>query len=125
MSLDAEIKNDDNTDRIDLVLKMSGTSFYVEEDDNLMWFDGKSSYFGVSFPNVERVFTVGITPFAIFFIEIAVGFAAHITVLKRHSAALANQLSRGTEKSIDRHVKQFGKKFERICIRYRFAGFPA
>ena len=57
MSLDAEIKNDDNTDRIDLVLKMSGTSFYVEEDDNLMWFDGKTLWRGNDFGDgIEEIY---------------------------------------------------------------------
>ena len=57
MSLDAEIKNDDNTDKIDLVLKMSGTSFYVEEDDNLMWFDGKTLWRGNDFGDgIEEIY---------------------------------------------------------------------
>jgi len=57
MSLDAEIKNDDNTDRIDLVLKMSGTCFLVEEDDNLMWFDGKTLWRGNDFGNgIEEIY---------------------------------------------------------------------
>ena len=57
MVLDAEIKNDDNTDRIDLVLKMSGTSFYVEEDDNLMWFDGKTLWRGNDFgEGIEEIY---------------------------------------------------------------------
>lgn len=57
MTLDAEIKNDDNTDRIDLVLKMSGTSFCVEEDDNLMWFDGKTLWRGNDFgEGIEEIY---------------------------------------------------------------------
>ena len=63
MSLDAEIKNDDNTDRIDLVLKMSGTSFYVEEDDNLMWFDGKTLWRGNNFGDgIEEIYITEPTP---------------------------------------------------------------
>lgn len=63
MSLDAEIKNDDNTDRIDLVLKMSGTSFYVEEDDNLMWFDGKTLWRGNDFGDgIEEIYITEPTP---------------------------------------------------------------
>ncbi|MBR5935663.1 MAG: hypothetical protein IKZ89_05890 [Bacteroidaceae bacterium] len=63
MSLDAEIKNDDNTDRIDLVLKMSGNSFYVEEDDNLMWFDGKTLWRGNDFGDgIEEIYITEPTP---------------------------------------------------------------
>ena len=43
MKLDAEIKNDGNTDNIDIELKLSPNgSFYVMMDDNQMWFDGKT-----------------------------------------------------------------------------------
>ena len=42
MTMDAEIKYEHGTDRVDLVLKMSGNSFYAQEDENLMWYDGKT-----------------------------------------------------------------------------------
>ena len=63
MSLDVEIRNDDNTDRIDLVLKMSGTSFYAQEDDNLMWFDGKTLWRGNDFGSgIEEIYITEPTP---------------------------------------------------------------
>lgn len=63
MTLDAEIKNENSTDHIDLVLKMSGTSFYVEEDDNLMWFDGKTLWRGNDFGvGIEEIYITEPTP---------------------------------------------------------------
>ena len=63
MSLDVEIRNDDNTDRIDLVLKMSGTSFYAQEDDNLMWFDGNTLWRGNDFGSgIEEIYITEPTP---------------------------------------------------------------
>ena len=63
MSLEAEIRNDDNTDQIDLTLKMSGTSFYVNEDDNIMWFDGKTLWNGKDFGDgIEEIYITEPTP---------------------------------------------------------------
>jgi hypothetical protein len=63
MSLDAEIKSDNGTDRIDIILKMSGASFFVQEDDNLMWFDGKTLWRGNDFGNgIEEIYITEPTP---------------------------------------------------------------
>ena len=57
MTLDAEIKNDDSTDHIDMVLKLSGKNFYAEEDDNIMWFDGNTLWRGNDFGNgIEEIY---------------------------------------------------------------------
>ena len=83
-----------------------------------------SAKIDVSLPNVKRIFSVCIAPFAVFLVEIAVGLAARGAVLKRHSATLANEFSRRAEKRVDGHVKQLGKELECIDIWYRFARFP-
>ena len=63
MSLEAEINNDNSTDRIDLELKLSGTSFYVQEDGNLMWFDGKTLWRGNDFGSgIEEIYITEPTP---------------------------------------------------------------
>ena len=63
MSLDAEIKSDDNTDHIDLVLKLSGKNFYAEEDDNIMWFDGNTLWRGNDFGNgIEEIYITEPSP---------------------------------------------------------------
>jgi len=63
MSLDADIKSDNGTDRIDIILKMSGASFFVQEDDNLMWFDGKTLWRGNDFGNgIEEIYITEPTP---------------------------------------------------------------
>lgn len=63
MSLEAEIKNDNSTDRIDLELKLSGISFYVQEDDNFMWFDGKTLWRGNDFGSgIEEIYITEPTP---------------------------------------------------------------
>ena len=51
-------------------------------------------------------FSVRIAPFAVFLIECAVCFFADKAVLQRHSAALADKLSRRPEKRVYRNVKQ-------------------
>ena len=56
---------------------------------------------GISLPNIKRIFTVSVTPLTVFLVEIAVGLTARSTVLKRHSATLAHQLSRRAEKRVD------------------------
>ena len=63
MSLDAEIKSDDSTDHIDMVLKLSGKNFYAEEDDNIMWFDGNTLWRGNDFGNgIEEIYITEPTP---------------------------------------------------------------
>lgn len=63
MALEAEIRNEGKTDRIDLILKLSGTSFYVQEDDNLMWFDGKTLWRGNDFGSgIEEIYISEPTP---------------------------------------------------------------
>ncbi len=63
MTLDAEVKSDNGTDRIDIILKMSGTSFFVQEDDNLMWFDGKTLWRGNDFGSgIEEIYITEPTP---------------------------------------------------------------
>ena len=63
MTLDAEIKSDNGTDRIDIILKMSGTSFFVQEDDNLMWFDGNTLWRGNDFGSgIEEIYITEPTP---------------------------------------------------------------
>jgi hypothetical protein len=63
MTLDAEIRNDDGTDNIGLVLKMSGSSFYAQEDDNTLWFDGKTMWNGKDFgQGIEEIYITNPTP---------------------------------------------------------------
>ena len=63
MSLEAEIKNEDSTDKINLTIKLTGTSFYVDEDDNLMWFDGKTLWRGNDFGDgIEEIYITEPTP---------------------------------------------------------------
>ena len=58
MKLDAEIKNDGNTDNIDIELKLSPNgSFYVMMDDNQMWFDGKTIWNGKDYGDgIEEIY---------------------------------------------------------------------
>ena len=63
MTLDAEIRYEHGTDRVDLVLKMSGNSFYAQEDDNTMWFDGKTLWNGKDFGDgIEEIYITEPTP---------------------------------------------------------------
>ena len=63
MTLDAEIKYEHGTDRVDLTLKMSGNSFYAQEDDNTMWFDGKTLWNGKDFGDgIEEIYITEPTP---------------------------------------------------------------
>ena len=63
MTLDAEIKYEHGTDRIDIILKMSGNSFYAQEDDNTMWFDGKTLWNGKDFGDgIEEIYITEPTP---------------------------------------------------------------
>ena len=63
MTMDAEIKYEHGTDRVDLVLKMSGNSFYAQEDENLMWYDGKTLWRGNDFGDgIEEIYITEPTP---------------------------------------------------------------
>ena len=63
MTMDAEVKYEHGTDRIDLVLKMSGNNFYAQEDENLMWFDGKTLWRGNDFGDgIEEIYITEPTP---------------------------------------------------------------
>ena len=57
MLLQAAIKTDDGTDNLEIRLKMYGASFYVEENDDLMWFDGKTLWRGNDFGSgIEEIY---------------------------------------------------------------------
>lgn len=57
MVLDAEIKTDDGTDRVNLTLKLSDKSFFAQEDNNIMWFDGKTMWRGNDFGDgIEEIY---------------------------------------------------------------------
>ena len=63
MTLEAEIRNEGSTDRMDLMLKLSGNCFYAQEDDNLMWFDGKTMWRGNDFGDgIEEIYITNPTP---------------------------------------------------------------
>ena len=63
ITLDAEIRNEGTTDHIDLTLKLSGNNFYAQEDDNLMWFDGKTMWRGNDFGDgIEEIYITNPTP---------------------------------------------------------------
>lgn len=63
MSLHAEIKSDDGTDRTDFTLKLSGTGFFVQTDDNLIWFDGKTMWNGKDYGDgIEEIYITTPTP---------------------------------------------------------------
>ena len=49
---------------------------------------------------------IGITPFAVFLVEKAIGFFAYVRVLKRHPTALTDKLPRRTKKRIDLNVEK-------------------
>lgn len=64
MKLDAEVRNDGKTDRIDLEIKLAQDgSFYASEDDNIMWFDGKTMWRGNDFGDgIEEIYITEPTP---------------------------------------------------------------
>lgn len=63
MSLHAEIKSDDGTGRTDFTLKLSGTGFFVQTDDNLIWFDGKTMWNGKDYGDgIEEIYITTPTP---------------------------------------------------------------
>jgi hypothetical protein len=64
MQLDVETRNEGNTDRIDLEIKLSPDgSFYAMEEDNIMWFDGKTMWRGNDFGDgIEEIYITEPTP---------------------------------------------------------------
>ena len=54
-----------------------------------------------------------------------VRLSAGSTIFKRHAAALAYQLSRRAEQSVDRNIKELRKQFQSLHIGHRFTVFPA
>jgi len=54
---------------------------------------------GLFFQTCIAEVSVSIAPLAVFLIEESVGFLTDITVLKRHTATLTDQISRSAEKS--------------------------
>lgn len=64
MKLDAEVKNEGTTDHIELEIKLSPDgSFYANEDDNIMWFDGKTMWRGNDFGDgIEEIYITEPTP---------------------------------------------------------------
>ena len=74
---------------------------------------------------VIHILAVGIAPLAVFLIEDAVGFSADHRVFHRHSAALADQLTRRAEDRIDGNTENLGQQFQRFNIGCRFSVFPA
>jgi hypothetical protein len=49
---------------------------------------------------------VGIAPLAVFLIEKSVTFHAYISILKRHTTALTDELLRRAEQSVDGHAEK-------------------
>ena len=64
IKLDAETRNDGNTDRIDVEIKMSPDgSFYATEDNSTMWFDGRIMWRGNDFGDgIEEIYITEPTP---------------------------------------------------------------
>jgi outer membrane lipoprotein-sorting protein len=64
MKLDAEVKNEGTTDHIELEIKLSPDgSFYANEDDNIMWFDGMTMWRGNDFGDgIEEIYITEPTP---------------------------------------------------------------
>jgi len=57
ITLEAETRDASGTDIIELELKMDGTSFFVKEDDNMMWFDGKTLWRGNDYGSgIEEIY---------------------------------------------------------------------
>lgn len=63
MMMDTRIKIDGGSDAFDLLLKISGTSFYASQDENTMWFDGKTMWRGNDFGDgIEEIYITEPTP---------------------------------------------------------------
>lgn len=68
--------------------------------------------------------SVGIAPHAVVLVKGAVRLFTGDGIFKRHAAALADQLLRGTEKRVDGNVKKLRKQFQRVDIRRGLTRFP-
>ena len=63
MTLDAAIRNEGTTEHTDMIIKMSGTSFYAQQDDYTLWFDGKTLWNGKDFGDgIEEIYITEPTP---------------------------------------------------------------
>ena len=64
IKLDAEVKNEGTTDHIELEIKLSPDgSFYTSENDNIIWFDGKTMWRGNDFGDgIEEIYITEPTP---------------------------------------------------------------
>lgn len=57
MKMEVETRFDDDTDNIDMELKMQNGNFCVRENDNMMWFDGKTLWRGNDFGSgIEEIY---------------------------------------------------------------------
>ena len=57
ITIEAQTRDENGTDIIDLELRMDGTSFCVKEDDNMMWFDGKTLWRGNDYGSgIEEIY---------------------------------------------------------------------
>ena len=57
LTLDAQVRSESGTNRVNLLLKMSGASFYAQEDESIMWFDGKTLWRGNDFGDgIEEIY---------------------------------------------------------------------
>ena len=69
---------------------------------------------------------VGIAPLAVILVEVAVDFATdHGIVAERHTATLAEELSRSAEQRVYGNIKFLREHLEHFGVRLRLAGFPA
>lgn len=63
MTLDAAIRNEGTTEHTDMVIRMSGTSFYAQMEDNTLWYDGKTMWNGKDFGDgIEEIYITEPTP---------------------------------------------------------------
>ena len=70
--------------------------------------------------------TVGVAPFAVFFVECAVRFTAdEVVCAHRHPATLANGRIGVAKNRVHGHAELFGQKAERVGVRQGIAVFPA
>ncbi len=63
MTMDAAIRNEGTTEHTDMVIRISGTSFYAQLDDCTLWFDGKTLWNGKDFGDgIEEIYITEPTP---------------------------------------------------------------
>ena len=63
ITLEAEIRDDNGTDIVDMELKLQGNCFYVKEEDDMLWFDGKTMWRANDFgEGVEEIYISEPTP---------------------------------------------------------------